>query len=192
MKSVRIPLLVSILCMAHPLWAGGGVLFLRHAGQAVATREVMAPVMMSPYLDRTLWQASRAAQLAQIDRAVFLQEKRLQPFQQMATLSAPVGQVPSEIQWFSLKNDKIALPWFETIEKDLTFLQTHYQAIRHALHAETVDLDVINYASIIPSSARKIYVGEEHHQPIISKAFEQMVFQYLVINHFVLTSQTKI
>ena len=72
----------------------------------------------------------------------------------------------------------MALQWFETIEKDLQFLQAQREAIYNTLHVRRVTAQEINYADLIPDTARKIFVGEEHNQPAIYQAFEQLILQY--------------
>lgn len=152
---------------------------VKHVGKALAAQERNFQSVISSHMDRAVLRASYAARLARSNWEAYLKSDQMIPFRNMVTLSAPLKYLPSRAdQIFALRNDKLALPWFETIEKDLLFLQDHRAAIRRELQVSHVDPARLYYPDLIPASARKIYVGEEHHQPAIYRAFEQMVLQY--------------
>ena len=123
--------------------------------------------------------SSRMVHFAHQDRAAFYNSPHTLPFQTMATLSAPASQLPTPPDpLFALRNDQMAFAWFETVEKDLSFLQRQQTALEQELQVSHIPLAEINYAQLIPPTARKIFIGEEHKQPLIYQAFEKMIFQY--------------
>ncbi len=129
-------------------------------------------------MDRAIFQASHAARLAQANREAYFSSAQTLPFQGMATVSAPAAQLPARDALFAFKNDKMALRWFETIEKDVNFLQDMHTSIAKSLEVKRIAPQEMDYAALIPAQARKIFVGEEHNTPAIYQAFEQMIFQY--------------
>ena len=152
---------------------------VRHVGKALASQERNFQSVISLHMDRAVLRASYAARLARSNWEAYLKSDQMIPFRNMATLSAPLKYLPNHTdQTFALRNDKLALPWFETIEKDLLFLREQHDAIRQELQVAYVDPARLYYPDLIPAGARKIYVGEEHNQPAIYRAFEQMVLQY--------------
>ncbi len=135
--------------------------------------------VISLHMDRALLRASQTARLAHRNREAYFNSVKTIPFQGMVTLSDPKQYVPYGADLsFALHNDKIAFPWFETIEKDLLFLRNQQPVIRRVLQVQQVSPNHLYYPDLIPATARKIYVGEEHRQPAIYQAFEQMVLQY--------------
>ncbi len=168
--------LISLL-LTLPLMAGGRPWF-RPVIKKVAPRTHLKTITLSR-MERAAWASSRTAQFALTNREAYFKSAQAIPFQSMATLTAPVSQLPvAPDPLFALRNDKMALPWFETIEKDLLFLHKHKKEIKEVLKVQQAALQKINYASFIPETARKIFVGEEHYQPIIYEAFEKMIYQY--------------
>lgn len=158
--------------------AGGPERWIRPILQGAGQEKRLKQLLVSR-MDRAVYSSSRVAQLALTNREAFFNSNRTLPFQAMAPLTAPFSQLPTAPDpLFVFRNDKMALPWFETIEKDLTFLRQNQMQIRTLLQTQQVEPDAINYADFIPSQARKIFVGEEHYQPIIYKAFEKMIYQY--------------
>ena len=130
-------------------------------------------------MDRAVLNASRTAQLAHANRLAYFRSAKTLPFRRMATLSAPAHYLPAPTDpLFSLQNDKIAFQWFETIEKDLHFLQAKYRELSRAVQVRRADMHNFNYAQLISPEARKIFIGEEHRQPAIYQAFETLVLQY--------------
>lgn len=152
---------------------------VKHIGKALAAQERNFQSVISSHMDRAVLRASQTARLAHHNREAYFNSAKTIPFQGMVTLSDPKRYVPYGADpSFALHNDKIAFPWFETIEKDLLFLRKQQPAIRRVLQVEQVTPSRLYYPDLIPAGARKIYVGEEHHQPAIYRAFEQMVRQY--------------
>ncbi len=151
------------------------------AGRALAPQGTQLKRSISLQIERSALQttrSSRITRLAQRDRAAFYKSPHTLPFQAMATLSAPTAQLAQQDPLFALRNDQMAFAWFEMVEKDMAFLQEQYTAILQTLHVSHQPLKEINYAQLIPPTARKIFVGEEHNQPVIYHAFEKMIFQY--------------
>ena len=174
---VLFPILLVNLCM--PVMAGGGIRFARPISKALSAQEGQMQQMISSHMDRAVLNASRTARLANANRVAYFRSAKTIPFQRMATVSAPPKYLPEPVDpAFILRNDKMALQWFEPIEKDLHFLQEQQEAIFQTLQIRRVNPQEINYANLIPSQARKIFIGEEHNQPAIYHAFEQLIFQY--------------
>ncbi len=183
MLRARVLICTCLLMLSVPGWAGGGITLFRQAARRVsAPQEARLQRLISLQMQRAALNAaitSKTARLAHADRTAFLNSPRTLPFQAMATLSAPLAQLPQKVDpLFALRNDQMAFPWFETIEKDLTFLQQQKRALLRILKVRYVSLDEADYSALIPASARKIYVGEEHFQPLIYEAFEKLIFQY--------------
>ena len=179
MQARSICLLILLLSLCPPAFAGGGIYFARPLGRALLSQEARLQKAISLHMDRAVLNASRTAQLANANRVAYFRSAQSVPFQRMATVSAPVKYLPKPVDpMFVLRNDKMALQWFETIEKDLRFLQDQREAIYKTLHVQRLHPEEINYANLIPPTVRKIFVGEEHNQPAIYKAFEQLVLQY--------------
>lgn len=185
----RLLLCVLIFTFSIPSSAGGGITWFRgtasKAQRALAPQEAQFRRLISLQIERSALQAAQSARtshivrLAHTDREAFYKSPNTLPFQAMATLTAPAAQLPEPPDpLFALRNDQMAFAWFETIEKDLSFLQEQYEAIQQALHVKYRPLEEMNYAQLIPPTARKIFVGEEHNQPVIYQAFENMVLQY--------------
>ena len=179
MQPVRafFPILLVSLCV--PAMAGGGIRFARPVSKALSPQEVQVQQVISLHMDRAVLNASRVARLANANRGAYFRSAKTIPFQRMATVSAPPKDLPQPVDpEFVLRNDKMALQWFEPIEKDLQFLQDQQTAIYQTLNAHRVSRDEINYADLIPAQVRKIFVGEAHGQPVIYRAFEKMILQY--------------
>ena len=179
MQARRIFLPVFLLLFAWPLCAGGNR-FLWPAGKkALSPQEARLQKAISLQMDHAILNASHTARLANANRTAYFRSAQTIPFQRMATVSAPARYLPKPVDpAFVLRNDKMALQWFETIEKDLHFLQDQREAIYKTLQVKRVSPQDINYADLIPEQARKIFVGEEHNQPAIYQAFEQLILQY--------------
>ncbi|MBR2081796.1 MAG: hypothetical protein IJ876_02115 [Elusimicrobiaceae bacterium] len=179
MKSLKAIFLLLLMTIFLPLHAGGGIRFLQKAGRALSPQEARLQRAISYHMDRAVLNASHTAQLANTNRLAYFQSSRTIPFQRMATVSAPDRYLPEPVDpLFILRNDKMAFQWFETIEKDLHFLQDQKDAIYKTINWQRVSPEQMDYAALIPATVRKIFVGEEHNQPAIYKAFENMVFQY--------------
>lgn len=179
MQPVRAFFLILLVSLCVPAIAGGGIRFARPVSKALSPQEVRMQQVISLHMDRAVLNASRAARLANANRKAYFRSSKTIPFQRMATVSAPLKDLPQPVDpEFVLRNDKMALQWFEPIEKDLQFLQDQQTAIYQTLHTQRVLPDEINYADLIPVHVRKIFVGEEHSQPVIYQAFEKMVLQY--------------
>ncbi len=179
MQPVRafLPILLVSLCV--PAMAGGGIRFARPVSKALSPQETRLQQVISLHMDRAVLNASRAARLANTNRTAYFRSAKTIPFRRMATVSAPPKDLPQPVDpEFLLRNDKMALQWFEPIEKDLQFLQDQQTAIYQTLKSYRISSDEINYADLIPAHVRKIFVGEEHSQPAIYRAFEKMVLQY--------------
>lgn len=172
-----------IIMLSSLLYAGGGISWFRNTGRyPLAKQQARLRQLVSLQTKRNAKAAvhsSRAARLAHQDRTAFYNSPHTRPFQAMATLSTPVAlSAAAPDPLFALRNDQMAFAWFETIEKDLAFWQDQQTALLQNLHFSYEPLDQINYARFIPSTARKIFVGEEHDHPLIYQAFEKMIFQY--------------
>lgn len=182
MLRARVLICTLLFTVTVPVWAGGGITWFRQAARAAAPQEARLQRLISLQMQRAALKAantSKTARLAHANRAAFLKSPRTQPFQAMATLSAPLAQLPQKVDpLFALRNDQMAFPWFETIEKDLTFLREQKKPMLSALKIQYASLEEVDYSLFIPESARKIYVGEEHYQPCIYEAFEKLIFQY--------------
>ncbi len=179
MQPVRafFPILLLSLCV--PAMAGGGIRFARPISKALSPQEVQVQQVISLHMDRAVLNASRAARLANANRKAYFRSAKTIPFQRMATVSAPLKDLPQPVDpEFVLRNDKMALQWFEPIEKDLQFLQDQQDAISKTLNVRRIPADNINYADLIPEHSRKIFIGEQHDQPAIYQAFEKLVLQY--------------
>lgn len=178
MLRARVLTCTLLLMLSVPGWAGGGITWFRQAVRTAAPQEARLQRFISLQMQRAALKAantSKTARLAHANRAAFLKSPRTLPFQAMA----PLTQLPQETDpLFALRNDQMAFPWFETIEKDLTFFQRQKQVLLRALNVRYAPLDEVDYAALIPESARKIYVGEVHQQPRIYEAFEKLIFQY--------------
>ena len=162
-----------------PLQAAGQKAIRKNLGKILSPQERRFQSVISSHMDRALWQASHTARFAHANREAYFRSAQMIPFRSMATLSAPLKYLPEEADpIFALRNDKMALAWFETIEKDLMFLQEQRSAIRRNLQVKHLFPQEIYYPDLIPSTARKIYVGEVHNQPAIYQAFTQMILQY--------------
>ena len=174
MRAVLLLLLCAIAC---PAYAGGGIRFVLPAVKNTASKlpqEIELQRLISQQMSRAALY-SQTAKWAQQNRADYFSSSSTLPFQRMATIASLPEQTDP---LFALRNEQMALPWFETIEKDLAFLREQQPAIEQTLEISHVLPDELEYADLIPPQARKIYVGEEHNQPAIYKAFEKMVFQY--------------
>ena len=178
MRKSVFSIFLTSLCL--PVLAGGGIRFARvTAGKALSPQEARLQQAISLQMDRAVLNASRTARLANANRMAYFRSTKTIPFQRMATVSAPLNSLPEPIDpVFVSRNDKIAFQWFEPIEKDLHFLQDQSTAIKRTIQVRHANPQTINYADLIPPHARKIFVGEEHHQPAIYRAFEQLVLQY--------------
>lgn len=178
MKLRRFFLLTLLFTLSGPLCAGG-LRLVRQTGKVLSPQEARLQQAISLHMDRTVLNASHTAQLASHNRTAYFRSARSVPFQRMATVSAPLKYLPEPVDpAFILRNDKMALQWFETIEKDLHFLQDQHDAIYKTLQVQRIPLQEMNYADLIPPMARKIFVGEEHNQPSIYRAFETLILQY--------------
>ena len=174
-------LLLSLLFFAGlPLMCGNITrgTTIKSITNAFTPQEARLQRIITQHMDRAVLKNSQAARWAHSNRIAYFKSAKTVPFRSMAPLSAPVITLPINDPIFALRNDKIALPWFETIEKDLAFLQRHQESIYQALSISRLDPQDIDYAHLIPPQARKIFVGEEHNHPAIYKAFETMVLQY--------------
>ena len=180
MNPARSCLFCLLMSLVVPLWAGGGKTLPGMLGKSLTPQEKRLQTVISSHMDRAVLRASQTARLAHFNREAYFKSAKTIPFRSMATLSAPKVYLPKETTdpLFVLRNDKMALPWFETIEKDLVFLRGQKAAIRQNLSVQQLPPEQIYYPDIIPASVTKIYVGEEHEQPAIYQAFEQMVLQY--------------
>ncbi|MBO5911046.1 MAG: hypothetical protein J6Q05_02485 [Elusimicrobiaceae bacterium] len=179
MQAIRSFFAMLLLSICLPVLAGGSIRFAGSWSKALPPQEARLQQAISLHMDRAILNASRTARLANANRTAYFQSARSIPFQRMATVSAPLKYLPNSVDpAFVLRNDKMALQWFETIEKDLHFLQTQKEAISNTLETKLTDPNEINYADLIPPHVRKIFVGEEHQQPIIYHAFEQLIRQY--------------
>lgn len=174
------PIFVLILLgMCLPAFAGASIRFLRPVSKALSPQEARLQQAITLHMDRAILNASHTARLANTNRTAYFRSAQTIPFQRMATVSAPFKYLPKPVDpVFISRNDKMALQWFEPIEKDLHFLHNQREAIYKTLQVKRVSPQDINYASLIPDTARKIFVGEEHNQPAIYQAFEQLILQY--------------
>ena len=151
------------------------------AQHPLSPQEAQLRHLVAMQVQRSALQASRTSRVVRLaqDRAAFYKSPATVPFQTMATLTAPATQLPEPPDpFFTLRNDQMALAWFEPIEKDLAFLQENQEELRQTLQVSHHTLKEMNYAQLIPPTARKIFVGEEHFCPVIYQAFEKMIFQY--------------
>ncbi len=148
--------------------------------RASAAQETRLQALITRQLNRSSSFSPVVARLAQQDRLAYFNTAQFMPFQGMATLSVPTATAPLQEPdvLFAAQNDKIAFPWMDIVDKDLQFLTTHQAELLKTLRTARIGADEINYAALIPPHVRKIYVGEEHHQPVIYHAFEQLVLQY--------------
>lgn len=173
-----------LLHIVLPLQAGGGPTWLRVVKKSAsrpqeARLQRLISLQMQHVAPKEVIQTSRMARLADRNRQAFLRSAKTLPFRAMATISAPVAQFARQADpLFALRNDQMAFSWFETIEKDLAFWQEQKAGIFENLQMDVFPFPWFNYVDWIPAQARKIYVGEEHDQPVIYKAFEAMVLQY--------------
>ncbi len=179
MLHARVLICTLLFTVTVPVWAGGGITLFRQAARRVsAPQEARLQRLISLQMQRAALNTavtSKTARLAQANRAAFLNSPRTLPFQAMA----PLAQRPQEVDpLFALRNDQMAFAWFETIEKDLTFLQRHKRMLLRTITTRYSSINEVDYSALIPASARKIYVGEEHYQPLIYEAFEKLIFQY--------------
>ena len=170
---------VLLLCLCLPAFAGGSIRFARPVNKALSPQEARLQQVISLHMDRAVLEASHTARLANANRMAYFRSAKSIPFQRMATVSAPLKYLPKPVDpVFISRNDKMALQWFEPIEKDLHFLQDQQEAIYKTLQTQRIAPQDINYAQLIPAQARKIFVGEEHNQPAIYQAFETLILQY--------------
>ncbi len=125
---------------------------------------------------------SRAARLVQQDRSAYLNSPDMLPFLQMVPLSAGTLGASSETflenPFFAIKSDRLAFSWFEPVESDLHLLSRYKNNVRKQLKVEHHLVTDMDYASLIPPQARKIYIGEEHNQPTIYRAVEALLLAY--------------
>ena len=141
-----------------------------------AVQEAHLQALISRQLNNSALLANRMARIAQQDRVAYFNSPQFVPFQSMATLSVPMtAALPREDLLFAARNDEMAFSWLNIVEKDLTFLTQYHEEMLRTIRAARIDIHEINYAALIPPAARKIYVGEEHFQPIIYQAFEKLV-----------------
>lgn len=170
------------LCLfaALPLEAGRITRTLRKPLHKLpAAQEAHLQTLISRQLNHSALLATRVALVAQQDRIAYFNSPQFVPFQSMATLSVPMSPVlPTQDLLFAARNDEMAFSWLNIVEKDLTFLTQRRTEMLQTLRTARIDIQDINYAALIPPAARKIYVGEEHFQPVIYQAFEKLVFQY--------------
>ena len=170
---------LSLLSICLPVLAGGGIRFARPLGKEIFTQEARLQQTIALHMDRAVLKASRAARLASANRVAYFQSAKMIPFQHMATVSAPLKDLPQPVDpVFVSRNDKMALQWFEPIEKDLHFLREQSPVIKRTIQIRHEDPQKMNYADLIPAQVRKIFIGEEHNQPAIYQAVEKMIFQY--------------
>lgn len=180
MKGARLLLFVLCLLSALPLMAGGVVRFWRPKNLKIpAQQEAYLQALISRKLSRSALLANQTVHIAQQDRIAFFNSPQFVPFQSMATLSVPMASpLPAEDLLFAVRNDEMAFSWLDIVGKDLQFLTNHQADMLNTLRIGHIAVDEINYAELIPSDVRKIYVGEEHRQPVIYEAFEKLVLQY--------------
>ena len=131
MLYLRLIFTLYLLSVCLPALAGGGIRFARPLGKAFSSQEAQLQQTISLHMDRAVLNASRAARLANANRSAYFRSTKMFPFQQMATVSAPLKDLPNPVDpAFILRNDKIALQWFEPIEKDLHFLREQSPIIK--------------------------------------------------------------
>lgn len=152
---------------------------VRLYGKGALPQEVRFQKLLSTHMDRAILNNSKVAQLAHTNREAFFRSAKMAPFKAMATLSAPTRYLPKQADpLFALQNDKMALAWFEPIEKDLAFLQDQREAIYQAIRINRSFPSAINYTALVAPEVRKIYIGEEHGKPLIYQAVTDLLLQY--------------
>ena len=190
----RIFLLLCCISLSLPAQADGWPRLLKKAkqGKAAAARRMkvnsVPPVARgrrirsNPRINRAVTRrvvsTPKAVQAARLDSKAYMRLSQEAPFHQMAPVSAPAVVLRPLDPVFAAKNDALAWPWLSVVDKDLQFLQEYKKEMLNVLKVSYLPIKDINYASFIPSTARKIYVGEEHWQPVIYEAFEKLIFQY--------------
>ena len=178
MKCFSIVFALYLISLCGPALAGGGICFARPVSKTLSSQEIRLQQVISSNMDLSILN-SRVARLAAANRQAYLHAKGTLPFKQMAPVSAPLKDLPQLVDpIFISHNDKMALQWFEPIEKDLHFLRDQNPVIKRTIQIRHADPQTINYADLIPPQARKIFVGEEHYQPAIYQAVEKMILQY--------------
>ncbi len=194
MRILRLFLLLCCVCFSLPAQADGWPRLLKKAqkGKAAAARKIKAVsapaasrgrrIKNNARLNRAITRRAvstpKAVQAARLDSKAYMRLSQEAPFHQMAPVSAPAAVLKPLDPVFAAKNDALAWPWLSVVDKDLQFLQEYKADMLNVLKVSYLPIKGINYASLIPPTARKIYVGEEHWQPVIYEAFENLIFQY--------------
>lgn len=175
-----------LLSVTVPVYAGPG-----GGGWKTAVRKVLGPgtsrlpATTATNVERTIQiqlkrqQAVLAASARRTGKVMIPTEGWKLPCQNMAVCSAKIkaGGFSQEDLEFNLKNDRLALRWYEIVRRDLALMLRQKEEMLRALKVTQLTHRP-DYAGLIPAEAKYIFVGEEHGFAPLREAFETLVYQY--------------
>ena len=171
-----------LLSVTVPVYAGPG-----GGGWKTAVRKVLGPgtsrlpATTATNVERTIQiqlkrqQAVLAASARRTGKVMIPTEGWKLPCQNMAVCSAKIksGGFSQEDLEFNLKNDRLALRWYEIVRRDLALMLRQKEEMLRELKVTQLTHRP-DYARLIPAEAKYIFVGEEHGFAPLREAFETL------------------